>query len=104
MEGRGRTAVLTEWELGAGERGPIFARRSSTPGLDEPSRLLATPVERRGRKLVLVAGATAQNRAETLMSFRDELLIAGPIALVLASLFGYFLAGLSPRQGEAVRR
>ena len=85
--GLGRTALLTQAELGAAEQGPIFARRSSTPGLDEPSRLLATPVERRGQKLVLVVGATAQNRAETLTSFRDELLIAGPVALVLASLF-----------------
>jgi len=102
--GLGRTALLTQAELGAAEQGPIFARRSSTPGLDEPSRLLATPVERRGQKLVLVVGATAQNRAETLTSFRDELLIAGPVALVLASLFGYFLAGLSLRQVESMRR
>jgi len=102
--GLGRTPLLTQAELQAAERGPTFARRSSTPRLDEPSRLLATPVERSGRKLVLVVGATAQNRAETLMSFRDELLIAGPIALVLASLFGYFLAGLSLRQVESMRR
>jgi heavy metal sensor kinase len=102
--GLGRTALLTPAELRAAERGPIFARRSSTPGLDEPSRLLATPVERSGRKLVLVVGATAQNRAETLASFRKELLIAGPIALVLASLFGYLLAGLSLRQVESMRR
>src|SRR5439155_6503392 len=102
--GVGRTALLTQAELRAAERGPIFARRSSTPGLDEPSRLLATPVERSGRRIVLVVGATAQNRAETLNSFRDELLIAGPIALVLASLFGYFLAGLSLRQVESMRR
>lgn len=103
-QGLGRTGLLTQAELRAAERGPIFARRSSTPGLDEPSRLLVTPVERSGRKLVLVVGATAQNRAETLNSFRDELLIAGPIALVLASLFGYFLAGLSLRQVESMRR
>src|SRR2546430_16481550 len=102
--GVGRTALLTQAELRAAERGPIFARRSSTPGLDEPSRLLATPVERSGRRIVLVVGATAQNRAEALNSFRDELLIAGPIALVLASLFGYFLAGLSLPHVESVLR
>jgi signal transduction histidine kinase len=53
---------------------------------------------------VLLVGATRENRAETLASFRDELLIAGPIALVLASLAGYLLAGLSLRQVESMRR
>ncbi len=74
------------------------------PGLNEPSRLLAVPVTRQRRLLVLVVGATSQNRAETLAGFRDELLIAGPIALVLASVVGYLLAGLSLHQVESMRR
>jgi signal transduction histidine kinase len=53
---------------------------------------------------VLVVGATRQNNVETLASFRDELLIAGPIALLLASGVGYLLAGLSLRQVESMRR
>jgi signal transduction histidine kinase len=39
-----------------------------------------------------------------LAGFRDELLIAGPIALLLACLAGYALAGLSLRQVESMRR
>ena len=74
------------------------------PGLNEPSRLLATPVVRGGRRLVLVVGATRENRTETLASLRNELLIAGPIALVLATLAGYLLAGLSLRQVDSMRR
>jgi two-component system OmpR family sensor kinase len=100
----GRAPLLTATELRTARLRPLFADRSSVPGLDEPSRLLATPVRRAGRKLVLLVGATRQNRAETLSSFRDELLIAGPIALVLASLAGYLLAGLSLRQVESMRR
>ncbi|MFY9578782.1 MAG: ATP-binding protein [Gaiellaceae bacterium] len=100
----GTVALLRPAELGAAGRGPIFADRSTVPGLDEASRLLATPVRRGGRQLVLVVGATKQDRVETLASFRDELLIAGPIALVLASLVGYLLAGLSLRQVESMRR
>src|SRR5207249_6807196 len=96
--------LLRPTELGAARRGPIFADRSTVPSLDEASRLLATPVRRGGRQLVLVVGATKQDRVETLTSFRDELLIAGPIALVLASLVGYLLAGLSLRQVESMRR
>lgn len=100
----GSVGLLTPSELRAARRGPTFGDRRSVPGLDEPSRLLATPVRQGGRKVVLVVGATKQDRAETLASFRNELLIAGPIALLLASLAGYTLAGLSLRQVESMRR
>src|SRR5919198_558380 len=81
-------------------RRPTYENRASVPGLNESARLLATPVSRG----ILIVGATRQNNVETLASFRDELLIAGPIALLLASLAGYFLAGLSLRPVEAMRR
>lgn len=114
LDGRGRvvdatrplgdTPILRAGELRAALHEPLFANRGAVPGLDEPSRLLATPVERGGRRLVLVVGATRQDRAETLASLRDELLVAGPVALLLASLAGYFLAGLSLRPVESMRR
>jgi signal transduction histidine kinase len=53
---------------------------------------------------VLVVGATRENSLETLSSFRDELLVAGPVALILASLAGYLLAGVSLRPVERMRR
>ena len=81
-------------------RGPTYLNRGSVPGLDEPSRLLATRVGRN----VLVVGATSQDRAETLAAFRNELLIAGPIALLLASAAGYLLAGFALRPVESMRR
>ena len=79
---------------------PTYENRPSVPGLNESARLLATPVPRG----VLIVGATRQNNVETLASFRDELLIAGPVALLLASLAGYLLAGLSLRPVEAMRQ
>jgi heavy metal sensor kinase len=96
--------VLTPAQVRAARRGTIFANVRSLPGLNEPSRFLATPVSRRGRRLILVVGATRENRAETLGGLQKELLIAGPIALVLASLAGYVLAGLSLRQVDSMRR
>ena len=99
-----RHAVLGPARLRAARRGTIFANVPALPGLNEPSRLLATPVVRGGRRLVLVVGATRENRTETLASLRNELLIAGPIALVLATLAGYMLAGLSLRQVDSMRR
>jgi signal transduction histidine kinase len=96
----GAARLLTPGELRRALGVEIYLERATVPGLDEPARLLASPVGRR----VLVVGATEQNNAETLASLRNELLVAGPIALVLASLIGYLLAGLSLRQVERMRR
>jgi signal transduction histidine kinase len=67
------------------------------PGLDEPARILAVRVG----DDVLVTGVTRENRAETLSSVRDAFLIGGPIALLLAALAGYVLAGAALRPFEA---
>jgi len=53
---------------------------------------------------VLVVGATRENRAETLSSLRTAFLVGGPIALLLAGLGGYLLAGAALRPIEAMRR
>jgi signal transduction histidine kinase len=97
-------SLLSPDELRRALQAPLLANRSSVPGLDEPSRLLATRVERNGSPLVLVVGATREDRAETLRRLRTELLIAGPIALALATLAGYLLAGFSLRPVESMRR
>lgn len=97
-------SLLSSDELGRARGGSIFVDRSSVPGLDEPSRVLATPIRRDGQALVLVVGTTAQDRAETLSSLRDRLLIAIPVALFLATVAGYLLAGLSLHPVEAMRR
>lgn len=99
-----RTPLLSRSELHRTAHGPLYVDEPAIPGLNEGSRLLATRVSGGGRPAVLVVGATRQNNVETLGSFRDELLIAGPIALLLASGMGYLLAGLSLRQVESMRR
>jgi two-component system, OmpR family, sensor kinase len=99
-----QTSLLSRAELRRAERGSISVDKAPIPGLNEGSRLLATRVAHNGRPAVLVVGTTRQNNVETLGNFRDELLIAGPIALLLASGIGYLLAGLSLRQVEAMRR
>jgi len=81
-----------------------MSNRASVPGLDEPARLLAQPIVRGDRKVVLVVGATRADITEALSGLRAELLIAGPIALLLASIAGYLLAGVSLRGVESMRR
>src|SRR6266550_1353250 len=91
-------------ELARTLRGPAFIDRSSVPGLDEPARMLALPVQRGQSRLVLVVGATRANRTETLLSLRNAFLIGGPLALILASLAVYGIAGAALRPIEAMRR
>lgn len=100
----GRTRLLTGAELSRARREPTFANRDAVPGLDEPARMLAVPVEHDPRQRVLVVGTTRENRAETLNSLLVAFLIGGPIALLLASLGGYLLAGAALRPIEAMRR
>ena len=96
----GRTPLLTPDQVRRSLSRELTLDLPSVPGLDEPSRLLATGLDGK----VLAVGATLSDNAETLSSLRDLLLITGPIALVLASLAGYFLAGLSLRPVESMRR
>jgi two-component system OmpR family sensor kinase len=97
----GGELLLNPEQLAAARKRPTFANRPSVPGLDEPARMLAVPLTRRG---VLVVGTTRENRAETLNSLRAAFLIGGPLALLLASLGGYVLAGAALRPIEAMRR
>jgi signal transduction histidine kinase len=96
----GGTHLLSRAELARARRGPVVVDRPSVPGLDEPARMLATPVGGR----VLVVGATRENRAEILRSLLTAFLVGGPVALVLAALAGYALAGAALRPIEAMRR
>ncbi len=100
----GKAPLLTPAELTRAVQHVIFGNRGAVPGLDEPSRFLATPFMKGDTRFVLVVGATRENRAETLASLRDELLIAGPIALLVATGAGYLLAGLSLRPVDSMRR
>jgi len=100
----GQVALLTSAELARARTHAVFANSSSVPGLNEGARMLALPVQRGPQRLVLVVGATRENNAETLQSVLNAFLIGGPLALVLASLAGYALAGAALRPIEAMRR
>ena len=67
------------------------------------ARLLATPVTVRGRHLVAVVGADAEDRDAQLTSLARLLMISGPIALLLASLAGFRVASAALRPVEAMR-
>ena len=73
---------------------------SRVRGLNDDWRLLATPVG----EGVLVVGRSLGARDESLDRLQHEFLLAAPLALVLATLAGYLLAGAALRPVEAMRR
>ena len=99
-------AVRAQPPTSCGGRWRASSSRTAARCRASTSRRASSPrtVTRRGQRLVLVVGITREDRAETLRSLRDELLIAGPIALLLATLAGYVLAGLALRPVETMRR
>jgi len=82
---------------------PRFLTREKVRGVEGPVRLLVSPLldEEAG---VVVVGASLEDRDEALAGLLRELLLVGPLALGLASLGGYLLAGAALRPVEAMRR
>jgi two-component system, OmpR family, sensor kinase len=79
----------------------VSVERHSVPGLEEnPYRLLATPAG----SAVVVTGASVEDRDEALNSFLTQLLVGGPVALLLSTLAGYALAAAALRPVEGMRR
>jgi two-component system OmpR family sensor kinase len=73
----------------------------SIPGRSGRWRLLAIPEPGHG---TLVVGSSLTVGDESLENLRHELLIASPLALLLAALAGYMLAGAALRPVEEMRR
>ncbi|HEX7245108.1 MAG TPA: ATP-binding protein [Solirubrobacterales bacterium] len=95
--------LLTASELARAARAPIFLDRGPLPGLQDEARLLAVPVQAQGQPRVVVVGTSTEARGESLSDLLQLLLIGGPIALVLASLAAYGVAGAALRPVEAMR-
>lgn len=67
---------------------------------DEQVRLLAIPVAAQDERLVVVVSASLEPRSDALADLEGELLVGGPIALLLASIAGYLLAAAALRPVE----
>ena len=74
---------------------------SSVPGVEGEARILARPGS--GGDVVLVA-RSLEDREETLEGLITSFAVGGPIAVLVASLLGYLLAGFGLRPVEAMRR
>ncbi|MFD7072970.1 ATP-binding protein [Nocardioides sp. NPDC059952] len=102
--------LLDAAELRASARGgwlvktvTVFDDDAAAAGRPDPERerllLLVKPVE----EGFLVVGTSRQDADEALTTLRNQLLIAGPIALALAGGLGYLVAGVGLRPIERMR-
>ncbi|HEY2939254.1 MAG TPA: ATP-binding protein [Gaiellaceae bacterium] len=96
--------LLDAAELSRATRTRLEIRSRGVPGSDEPARLLATPVATPRGRVVVVVGASLENRGDALSSLLLALLVGGPVALLLASVAGYGLAAAALRAVESMRR
>jgi two-component system, OmpR family, sensor kinase len=90
-------SLLTVTQLARARLHPSFFERKIG---SEHARLLAVPVTAQGRRLVIVVGASLEPRTSALADLRDQLLVGGPIALLLSSLAAYLLAAAALRPVE----
>ena len=94
--------LLTATELRRAEHGSILLDRGPLLGLRR-SRLLASPVVSRGRRVVVVVGTSTEPLTESRADLLQLLLLGGPIALLLASIAAYGVATAALRPVEAMR-
>jgi two-component system, OmpR family, sensor kinase len=96
--------LLTGSQLARAAQATIMVDRPPLPHSDEPLRLLATPIHAQGAPVVVVVGASVEERMEALEGLLTQLLLGGPIVLLLASLLAYSLAAAALRPVESMRR
>jgi two-component system OmpR family sensor kinase len=99
----GNEVLLRPTELAAALRGPLIVNRGPLPGLEESSRLLATPVRAHGHRRIVVVGTSTEARNDSLTDLVQLLLLGGPVALVLAALAAYGVAAAALHPVEAMR-
>jgi two-component system, OmpR family, sensor kinase len=102
--GVSHASLLSRQELARALQGAIRFDRDDVEAVDGPARFFAKPISANGRTLVVLAGASLDDRNESLGNLRAILLIGGPVALLLASLAGYLVAVGALRPVEAMRR
>jgi two-component system OmpR family sensor kinase len=98
----GLAPLVTPTDAERAANGATLLKTVSLKGRDAEWRLLVTSAGGGGR--VVAVAQTLDPREETLDHLLKELLIASPLALLLASLAGYGLAAAALRPVEAMRR
>jgi len=97
-------AALAPAEARQAAREAVLIDGRAVSGVDGEARILAAPAGSAGDPLVVVAGASTEDREEALAGIAGAFLIGTPVALLLASGLGYLLAARALAPVEAMRR
>ena len=98
------TPLLQAHQLRQSLPGPRTFERTGVPGVSGRVRLLVTPTRAQGHLLLVVVGASLEDRTRTLEAFQTELAVGGPILILIVSVGGFLLAGAALRPVERMRR
>jgi heavy metal sensor kinase len=105
LRGSPSTPLLSSAQLREARDEELVVQVRSIPGYEEGSwRLLARPIEDSVPATVAVVAASLEPREEALQHLLVQLLIGGPVALLLASLAAYALATAALRPVDAMSR
>ena len=99
--GLGRTPLVARDQIANVDARPLPIKRAYRRNV--PVRLLVLPVHAQDKRLLVVVGTSLRSRDTALASLRRELVVGGPIALLLVSLIGYALAAGALRPVERMR-
>ena len=101
-----RGLALTDAERARARNEPVVVERELTApdGETYPARILVTSVEVEGASYLVVTGESLEDRNEALDGLVAQLAVVGPLALLLTSIGGYFLAAAALRPVEAMRQ
>ena len=100
--GAGPALDPEQLDRAAGER--IVVEGREVPGVEGEARVLGEPASSPDGKVVVVAGASTDDRSEALAGIASAFAIGAPLALLVASGLGYLLAARSLAPVEAMRR
>ncbi len=101
-----RGLAFTDAERAQARNEPIMVERELTApdGENYTARILVRSVDVGGVPYLVVTGESLEDRDEALSGLLAQFLVVGPLALLLTSIGGYFLAGAALRPVEAMRR
>lgn len=89
-------------ELARSRHGSYFLDRHS--GEADRVRLLVAPLSANGKEVVGVVGTSLSDRDTALATLRSELVVGGPLTLILVLVSGYALAAGALRPVERMRK
>ncbi|MGH3111464.1 MAG: ATP-binding protein [Gaiellaceae bacterium] len=96
--------AISELEQGRAAEGAYHVTRDSVSGVEGPLRLYVLRRAADGVPYVVVVGASLEDRQEALDALLAQLLVVLPLALIIASIGGYMVAGAALRPVETMRR